>query len=298
MNATLSMVLATLMFAAMGVCVKFASELYSTGEVVMYRGLTGVLVMLVAARWRGVALATTVPAMHFWRSLSGVASLALWFYAIGGLPLSTAMTLNYMSSVWMAVFLMAGAVVMGSARTDGRLVAAVLVGFAGVALVLKPTVGNDPLGAGLAGLLSGVLAALAYLQVATLARAGEPELRIVFFFSLGGVVAGAAIAALSQQGFHAHSPRGALLLLAIGLLAAGAQLLMTRAYAIGRPLVNASLAYLGIVYAVGFGVWLFDDPLPPSSVAGMMLIVAAGVVATMLRAQKAPAKDVAAGGDS
>ena len=44
----------------------------------------------------------------------GVASLTLWFYAIGGgLPLATAMTLNYMSSVWMALFLIGGAVIMG-----------------------------------------------------------------------------------------------------------------------------------------------------------------------------------------
>ena len=70
---------------------------------------------------------------------------------------------------------------------------------------------------------------------------------------------------------------------------AGAQLLLTRAYAIGRPLANASLAYLGIVFSVGYGVWLFDDPLPWSSVAGMMLIVAAGLAATMLRVQKAAA---------
>jgi len=76
-----------------------------------------------------------MPGMHFWRCVSGVVSLTLWFYAIGGLPLATAMTLNYMSSVWMALFLLGGAVMLGAARVDGRLVAAVLTGFAGVALL-------------------------------------------------------------------------------------------------------------------------------------------------------------------
>ena len=80
--------------------------------------------------------------MHFWRSADRRASsLCLWFYAIGDLPLATAMTLNYMSSVWMALFLIGGAVAARHARAStAALVATVLVGFAGVALVLRPTI--------------------------------------------------------------------------------------------------------------------------------------------------------------
>ncbi len=160
--------------------------------------------------------------MHFWRSATGVCALTLWFYAIGGLPMATAMTLNYMSSVWMALFLLGGAVLLGAARVDGRLVATVLVGFAGVALVLRPTLEQQQLWHGLAGLLSGLTAAMAYLQVTALGRAGEPEVRIVFYFSLGGLVAGAAWMALHRRA-HAHTARGVALLLAIGLLATTAQ---------------------------------------------------------------------------
>jgi len=192
MSAPWLMVGASLLFATMGVCVKLASATYSAGEIVFYRGLVGALVITGLSRWRGGSLRTSVPAMHFWRSAVGVGSLMLWFYAIGGLPLATAMTLNYMSSVWMALFLIGGAVLLGSARVDGRLVAAVLVGFAGVALVLRPTIDDRQLWHGVAGLVSGMLAALAYLQVTALGRAGEPESRIVFYFSLGSVVAGAA----------------------------------------------------------------------------------------------------------
>ena len=105
MSPAWMMVLASLLFATMGVCIKLASAQYSSGEVVFYRGLTGAVMMLGWARWRGVGLATPVPSMHFWRGLSGVTALSLWFYSIGKLPLATAMTLNYMSSVWMALFL-------------------------------------------------------------------------------------------------------------------------------------------------------------------------------------------------
>jgi S-adenosylmethionine uptake transporter len=277
------MLSASLLFALMGVCVKFASTQYSAGEMVFYRALVGALFIFGMTRWRGPSLATKVPAMHFWRSASGVLSLMLWFYAIGGLPLATAMTLNYMSAVWMALFLIGGSVVAGSARVDGRLVAAVLLGFAGVVLMLRPTVAQQQLWHGLIGLLSGMLAALAYLQVTTLGRAGEPEQRIVFYFSIGGLTAGALW--MLVQGTSAHTPRGLALLLAIGLLATAAQMMMTRAYRIGRTLANASLQYLGIVFAFVFGVLLFNDPVTASALAGMSLIVGAGLYATLLRSR-------------
>ncbi len=279
--APLLMLGAALLFAMMGVCVKWASVQYSAGEIVFYRSLVGALFIAAIARVRGRSLRTAVPAMHFWRSASGVCSLTLWFYAIGGLPLATAMTLNYMSSVWMALFLLGGAVLLGAARVDGRLVAAVLTGFAGVALVLRPTFEQQQLWHGLAGLLSGLIAAMAYLQVTALGRAGEPEERIVFYFSIGGLIVGALW--MLVQGASAHSPRGLALMLAIGLLATTAQMMMTRAYRIGRTLSNASLQYLGIVFSFVFGVLLFNDPVTGMALAGMVLIVIAGLGATLLR---------------
>jgi drug/metabolite transporter (DMT)-like permease len=280
------MVGAALLFATMGVCVKLASAQYGSAEIVMYRGLVGMLLIVLLARSRGHALRTPVPGMHLWRSVVGVASLVLWFHALGQLPLATAMTLNYMSSVWMALFLIGGAVMLGSARVDARLVVTILAGFAGVGLVLRPTIDHDQLWHGLAGLLSGMLAAVAYLQVTALGRVGEPETRVVFYFSLGGVVVGLALT--WTQGFSDHTWTGVALLVAVGLLATVAQLMMTRAYAIGRTLVNASLQYLGIAFAFVYGVWLFDDRITLLALVGMMLIVGAGLAAVRLRHHAAP----------
>ncbi|MCM5679533.1 DMT family transporter [Schlegelella sp. S2-27] len=281
------MMLASFLFATMGLCVKYASAYYSPGEIVFYRGLVGAVMLSLLAWRRGGTLRTRVPAMHFWRSLSGVAALCMWFYAISNLPLATAITLNYMSSVWMALFLLGGAILLGGARIDSRLIATVLTGFAGVALILRPTIDQQQLWHGLVGLLSGMLSATAYLQVTALGRAGEPEYRVVFYFSLGGVAAGALT--MVYTGISAHSATGVALLLAVGLLATVAQLMMTRAYATGKTLVNASLQYLGIVFAFIYGVLLFDDPVTWMALAGMLLIVVAGVAATFLRAKAAPA---------
>jgi S-adenosylmethionine uptake transporter len=175
---------------------------------------------------------------------------------------------------------------------DPRLVAAVLVGFAGVALVLRPTLDQQQLWHGFAGLMSGVLAALAYLQVTALGRVGEPGYRVVFYFCLGGVLAGAGIALAT--GFGHHTWRGIGLLLAIGVLATTAQLMMTHAYAVGRTLSNAALQYTGIAFAFFFGIVIFDDAVTWPALLGIVLIVTAGLAATLLRARTTPRPDEAA----
>ena len=298
MTAPWLMVAASFLFALLGVCVKLASARYGTGEIVLYRSVLGLALMAGVLRWRGISWRTRVPAMHFWRSVSGATALCLWFFAIAGLPLATAMTLNYMSSVWIALFLVGGAVLhrrgrARAARVDARLVAAVLAGFAGVALVLRPTITQDQLGHGLVGLASGLVAAVAYLQVAQLGRMGEPGERVVLYFCLGGAVFGAAIAGLTD-GLHAHTAAGLGQLAAIGLLATLAQWLMTRAYGSGATLGIASLQYLGIAFSFLLGLLVFDENLTALSLVGILLIVAAGVAATLLH----PRTDAVAATDS
>ncbi|MCA6216584.1 DMT family transporter [Ideonella sp. B7] len=275
------------LFALMGVCVKLASARYGSGEIVFYRGLVGALFITGLVVWRGGSLRTRYPTMHLSRSIVGVGAMALWFYAIGQLPLATAITLNYMSSIWMALFLIGGAVLVGSSdRVDMRLVLTVLTGFVGVALVLRPSLTPEQWPGALAGLCSGMMSAMAYLQVTALGRVGEPEYRVVFYFSLGTAVVGAAIALTS--GFHTHTLVGLGVLVATGVLATAAQILMTRAYAIGRALSNASLQYLGIAWSFLFGVTIFGDPVTLVALAGMGLIVAAGLTATLLRTKAVP----------
>ena len=281
MSASWLIVAASLLFATMGVCVKLASAHYGSGEIVMYRGMIGALMIFAMSHWRGDSLRTHLPAKHFVRSLTGVTALCLWFYAIGELPLATAMTLNYTSSLWIALFLVGSASVFGTKPVDRRLVFAALLGFIGVVLVLRPTIEQEQLWYGLVGLLSGMVSATGYLQVAALGRTGESDSRIVFYFSVGGVLGGAALSMLT--GWHAHSWQGLGWLLAVGLLATAGQLLLTGAYARGTALVNASLQYLGIGFSFLFGVLLFGEHIGWVALLGMSLIVGAGTGSALLR---------------
>jgi drug/metabolite transporter (DMT)-like permease len=200
------------------------------------------------------------------------------------------MTLNYMSSVWIATFLLGGAVLTqargSAAREQAPLFLTVIAGFLGVALLLRPSFTEEQAFAGLVGLLSGVFAALAYLQVAALAKVGEPESRTVFYFSVGSALAG-----LVGMLFVGVSPLrwpGALWLLPIGLLAVGGQLCLTRAYARGATMVVANLHYSGIVFAALFGLTVFGDRIPLIGWVGMGLIIVSGIAATVLRSRTVP----------
>lgn len=280
------MLLAALFFSTMGVCVKFASSYFNSGELILYRGLIGMVFMGVLARTQGITLATRFPGMHAWRSLVGVASLGAWFYALAKLPLATAITLNYMSSVWIAAFLVGGSLLLGRVQRQGPLVTTVMVGFVGVVLMLRPTFDHHQAFAGLIGLLSGISSAFAYMQVMALSRLGEPETRVVFYFSVGSVLAGAA--ATFVTGASPWLWPSALWLIPVGVLASLGQLCMTRAYAHGATLVVANLQYSGIVFGAMYSVALFGDHIVPLGWAGMTLILASGMAATVLRERAVP----------
>ena len=290
------MILASLFFATMSVCIKYASAHFGTFELVFYRGLIGMAFMAGLCRIQGVRLATPIPMMHVWRSVIGVASLSAWFYAIAHLPLATAMTLNYMSGVWVAAFLVGGTLVMGRLQDAGRqgpVVLTVIGGFAGVLMILRPTIEQNQLFAGVIGLLSGIGAALAYMQVAALGRMGEPESRTVFYFSVGTTVTG-LVCSLLFTGFSPWTWPAVLWLLPVGVLAALGQLCMTLAYSKGATLVVANLQYSGIVFAALYGLFLFGDQIPPIGWAGMALIIICGIAATALRNRtliQAPAEE-------
>jgi S-adenosylmethionine uptake transporter len=283
------MVLAAFFFATMAVGIKIAAGSFSTFELVFYRGVVSVIFMGLVLRARGTPLRTAIPMMHAWRSLIGVLSLGSWFYAIAHLPLATAMTLNYMSGVWVAAFIVGGAVLYGQAQRQGPLMATVLAGFAGVVMMLRPTLDQNQLFAGLIGLLSGIGAALAYMQVTALGKLGEPEGRTVFYFSVGSAVAGSAgILFTGLTPWSAVSWQAASWLVPIGVLASLGQWCMTRAYSRGSTLLVANLQYSGIVFAAFYSLLLFGDRIPLLGWAGMGLIVASGLAATVLRTRTLP----------
>lgn len=278
---SLWMLVGAFFFAIMGVLVKIGGQKFTSPELVFYRSFFGLAAVLVISRMRFSSLATPLLGKQLSRGTLGFVSLVLYFYAINALPLATAVTLNYTSAIFMAMFLP----FMLHEKPKKLLVAAIILGFIGVALLLKPSLHADELIAGGMGLLSGMLAGYVYVQVAQLGRAGEPDWRTVFYFTLISTVGGGLWMAI--HGFSMPQWRDLPLLLGLGVSATIAQLAMTRAYRTGNSLVVGSLAYTTVVLSSLFGIVLWDETLSFDRWLAVALIILSGIISVRATARQA-----------
>jgi len=269
------MLVAAALFALMSVLVKHASATFSPAELVFYRSAFGLLAIwgVIAIRHRRLLAPLATPHLkaHFWRSLSGFSALVLFFYALARLPLATAVTLNYTAPLFLAAL----SAWWLHERHGRGLNGAVLLGFIGIVLLLQPQVQGQAWLPALAGLTSGILAAVAYVNVKQLGRLGESEWRVVFYFTLLSTAGGAVWMAVA--GFHLPQAGDWPWLIGIGVTATVAQLALTRAYHRGRTLTVGSLAYTTVGFSALYGVLLFGERLPLLAWIGMALVAAAGV---------------------
>ena len=270
---SLWMLVASLLFACMGVCVKFAAATHSAVEITFYRSFISLILMFGLVRLRGVPLATPHWRWQISRGVVGFSALFAYFYAITLLPLATAVTLNYTSAIFLALYL-----AFAGMRISAGILGALLVGLAGVALLLRPSIHADQLLGGLIGLGSGILAGMAYFSVRELGARGEPETRTVFNFSLVSSVCAGVWLMFSE--LHAVDLRSGLLLLGVAGFATVAQLAMTRAYTRGKTLMSAALAYSTVIFSSLFGAIFWGEVLDAAAWFAIALIVLSGIAAT------------------
>lgn len=270
---SLWMIAASFLFACMGVCVKLAAETHSAVEITFWRSFISLLLMYGLVRLRGVSLRTEHWRWQITRGLVGFVALFSYFYAITLLPLATAVTLNYTSAIFLALYL-----VLAGWRMRTGMLGALAVGLAGVVLLLRPTLQAEQLFGGLVGLGSGVLAGMAYFSVRELGARGEPETRTVFYFALMSTICSVVWLAFSE--IHAVDRDSGLILFGVAGFATLAQLAMTRAYSRGKTLMSASLAYSTVIFSSLAGALFWGEVLPASAWAAIGLIVLSGIAAT------------------
>ena len=270
---SLWMLVASFLFACMGVCVKYAAVTHSAVEITFYRSFISLILMYGLVRLRGVSLVTPHWRWQISRGAVGFSALFAYFYAITLLPLATAVTLNYTSAIFLAIYL-----ALAGMRMRVGILGALAVGLIGVVLLLKPTLHADQLIGGLVGLGSGVLAGMAYFSVRELGARGEPETRTVFYFSLVSSVCAGIWLVFSE--LHTVHLKSGLLLLGVASFATVAQLAMTRAYTRGKTLPSAALAYSTVIFSSLFGALFWGEALATSAWFGIGLIVVSGIAAT------------------
>jgi drug/metabolite transporter (DMT)-like permease len=265
------MVAASFLFSAMSVFVKLSARELPNAMVVFFRTSLG-LVLLSAWVFGAakVSLRTERLREHVVRAVVGMAAMYCFFYGIAHLGLAEALLLNYSLPLFVPLIERAWL----KEPIPRGIWPALLVGFVGLALILKPGMGMlRP--AALVGLLGALLGASAQVGVRGLTRT-EPVFRIVFYFSALSTLIAAPAAVLS---WRTPSASLVLVLLALGASAAIAQLFMTRAYGSAPAARVGPFIYTSVLFAAGFD-WLVFDQLPDGlSLAGAALVASAGIFA-------------------
>lgn len=264
-------------FAVMGVIIKKASQFFPfhSSELAFWRTVLSVIVLAIIAVAQGKQFATPHWPRHLSRSIAGTISLVLFFYAVTVLPLATAVTLGYTSSIFLALL----SFIVLKERIARLTVVALILGLAGVAILLKPGFAGGQEWGLLCALGSGALAGWAYLQVREMTRIGEPAWRIVFYFALICTLTCALI--VSVQGWHWPSAASVPYLLAIGITALVAQLALTRAYAAGPKFTVAAMSYLTVIFSALLAHHYFGEVLGWQEFLGMAIIIGGGILAAL-----------------
>lgn len=264
------MVASAFFFAVMGLGVKLLARHFDNAAVVFFRNLIAIAALLPWALRHGSApLATRRLPEHLLRAVAGLAAMYFFFFALAHMRLADAVLLNYSLPLFTPLIAFAW---IGEPVPPG-LWRALLLGFLGIALVLKPGPGLfQPVA--LAALCSALLAALAQVGVRRL-TATEPVTRIVFYFSLFSTLISAAPAAWIWRAPDADEWA---LIVSMGVAATAGQVFLTRAYAeapaaeVG-PFIYASVPCAALLDGLVLGGW------PDAwSALGALFVAGAGIL--------------------
>lgn len=278
-RGALLMLAACLAFAAAGALVKQVSSTVPNEMVVFFRSLSGLLVLLPWIISRGPRyFATHHSGGHFLRAFTGLIAMYCYFYAIAHMPLAEAILLNYSAPLFIPLI----AFFWLSEMFNPRLWWPILIGFAGIGLILKPGSSMlEPIA--LIGLAAGIFSALSMVGIRRLTTT-EPATRVVFYFALFTTLASAVPLAWRWQ-----TPAVDLWLplFLIGLLSTAGQILMTRAYSCAPAGQVGPFLYAIVVFAGLIGWTLWSEIPDGLSLAGALLVAIAGMLTIRIGGKKA-----------
>ena len=277
---SLWMLAASFFFAVMGMFIKLSSTYHNLGEIVLFRGLPSVILIVAYAVHNRLPLFGNNLKTHARRNLVGITSMWMGFYGTTHLPLGTATTLNYTSPLFIAIFLLYQGYFPGIFRQQWLRFGAIVLGFIGVLCIFNPFAESNLNHTALfVSLLGGMMGALAYMTVRSLGRMGEPEWRTVMLFSCSVVLSG--LVGVTVLGLSHYTWHSTLYLIGIGLAGMGGQLCMTRAFSRGSATLTATLQYSTIIFSAAFGYWVWAETIDLTGLIGIVLVVFSGLAATL-----------------
>lgn len=282
----LFMLLSALISALNGAIAKVLSQDFSALEIVFYRNLLGVLIILYTLKHTGPSLKGGKFHLLFLRGVFGASAMVLFFYTITVIPLGEAITLNKTSPFFVSIL----AFYLMKEHLSKRAVAALFIGFVGIVFITKPF-GLSISYAHFLGIMGGFFAAAAYATIKKIKDIYDTRVIMLSFMGVGTlfplvlfilslwVKNPPEYLAFLFTGISWHSEVHLwLLVLFMALISTVSQWLLTKAYSFSKASIIGVISYTNIPFAIGFG-WMLGDAFPDVlTFTGIGLIVLGGIL--------------------
>ncbi|MDJ0857819.1 MAG: DMT family transporter [Dinoroseobacter sp.] len=278
LRAILLKLCAVTLFLVMASLIKAASETVPPGQTVFFRSFFAFPILIGWLVMRGqlrTGFQVSRPSAHVLRGVIGTGAMAFSFAGLGLLPLPEVTAIRFAGPLFIVVF---AALLLGE-RVRLFRSTAVLVGFAGVLIVMYPRLSGGAAwamdGAALGAiycLIGAALAALAHVQIRNMTKT-EQTSAIVFWFTITSM----SLSLLTIPfGWVKPDWSVALMLVCAGLCGGAGQILMTTAYSKADVSLLAPFDYASIVMAIAVGYFVFAEVPTGNMILGAAIVTAAG----------------------
>lgn len=281
------MLLSSLCFALINICVKVLTNSYSkfpdiqdypAHELVFFRSIISLTICAAIIRQKKIPFFGNNKKWLLIRGLAGVTALTCFFITLKHLPLAIATTVQYLSPIFTILF----AIRLQKEKVIPIQWIFFLISFAGVAvlgLTKDQDLNYNPSWL-LLGLFSAVVSGIAYNAIMKCRTTDQP-VTVVMYFPL--VATPLMLAACIAFGFVIPQGIEWILLLAIGTLTQIAQVTMTRAFNADTAAKVTPIKYVGAIYAVAAGYFIFDETLSLYASIGISLVLIGVLLNTFYR---------------
>jgi len=277
------MLFASFLFACMGAFAKELSDSMSSIEVVFFRNVFGVLLILASIYKSPLVQKGGKPWLLVFRGAIGFIALLFFFYNIAHIPLGEAMTFSKTSTIFTAIF----AFIFVKEKLNIKGWVGVFIGFVGILFITKFD-GSSLDKTDWLGILCGVGAALAYTSIRELRKYYDNRTIVLSFMTIGTI---GPIILMTISEFYTNAkydfifatfvmPKSSdwIYIILLGLVSTGAQIYMTKAYSVAKAGIIGTISYANIVFSIFIGILLGDKFPDIWIILGIILIVFSGVL--------------------
>lgn len=262
------MVVAQILFATSWAAIKFLGTRIPLFELVFFRGLISFIILIFVVLWKERTFKGNNYTALFLRSLFGTTAMIMAFYAMIHADIGNASVLFNTLPIWVALL---ASPILGEAFSLRKLIL-IIVGFGGIALILKPEAETLRI-ASIIAVAAGFIGAIAMLCVRKMATSDSALIITLYFTAFASLVS----APFTIANYVPPSAAEWGWLLLIGVSLTGAQVFMAHAYKFGHASTIAPFSYVSVICAYIFGMWFFGELPDIWSAIGAAIIMLSGI---------------------